>query len=112
MKNIYKIIGYSVIVFLLSDIIVTLWFVLNIGSSVPHITFNSIVYIFIHYGAVLSTPATISYLIIYALYKKVKIRWTLYLSALIILCCAFFLTAYIFIWYMTAGLLTNDLFVQ
>ncbi len=104
--------GYSIIVFLLSDIIITLWLVLNIGSSVPNITFKSVLHIFMHYGPTLSIPTTISYFIIYVLYKNIKIRWGVYLSALIILCFAFFLTAYIFIWYMTAGLLTNDLFVQ
>lgn len=112
MKKTYKIIGYSVIVFLLSDIIITLWFVLNIGSSVPHITFKSVLHIFMHYGLTLSIPTTISYFIIYVLYKNIKIRWVVYLSALIIMCCAFFLTVYIFIWYMTAGVITNDLFEQ
>ncbi len=112
MNNALIVFYRTIFVFLLCDVIITLWFVFAFYSSVPHITFNSIVHIFIHYGAVLSIPTTIAYLIIYALYKKVKIRWILYLSAVIILCCVFFLTAYIFIWYMTAGLLTSDLFVQ
>jgi len=102
----------TILVFLLCDVIITLWFVFAFYSSVLHITFNSIVYIFIHYGTVLSLPATISYLIIYSLYKKVKTRWVLYLSALIILCCAFYFMTYIFVWYMATGLLTNDLFNQ
>jgi len=112
MKNAFIIFYRTIFVFLLCDVIITLCFAFVFYSSIPHITFNSIVYIFINYGSVLGAPTTISYLIIYALYKKVKIRWILCLSALIILCCAFFLTAYIFIWYMAAGLLTNELFVQ
>lgn len=112
MKNALNVFYRTIVAFFICDTGITLWFVLAFYSAIPHITFKSILHTFMHYGAVLSIPGTISYLIIYALYKKVKKRWALHLIALIILYCAFLATDYIFVWYMTAGLLTNDLFVQ
>lgn len=112
MKNVLNVFYRTVLAFIVCDISITLWFVFAYYSAVPHITFKSVLYIFIHYGSALSIPGTIAFLIIYALYKKVKKRWVVYLSALIILYGAFLCTNWIFIWYMIAGLFTNDLFTQ
>lgn len=65
MKKLSNLLIRSILVFLLSDIIITLWFILVIGSSESHISFNSIKYVFVHYGFALSIPPAISYLFIY-----------------------------------------------
>jgi hypothetical protein len=101
-----------ILVFFLSNLIITLWFIFDIGASVPNITFNSIKYIFMHYGFALSIPPTISYIIIYLLHKKIQIRWIFYLSTCFIICCCFFLMAYIFVWYGVVGIIKDDLFTQ
>jgi hypothetical protein len=90
MKKLFSLFRKVILVFLLFNLIITLWFVFDIGSSVPHITFNSIKYILMHYGFALSIPPTISYLIIYLLYKKIQTRWIFYLSAYLIICSCFF----------------------
>lgn len=112
MKKLLDLFSKVILVFLLSNLIFTLWFVFDIGSSVPHITFNSIKYIFMHYGFALSIPPTISYLLIYLLYKKIQRVWIFYLSSCLIICFCFFLIAYIFAWYGVVGIIKDDLFTQ
>lgn len=112
MKSWFPLILRMLIVFLLCDFLITLWFVYAFYATVPEITFGSMKYIFLNYGSALSVPATLAYGIIYLLFKKMDKAWPLYLVSILILGVAFFATAYIFTWYMISGLLTNDLFVQ
>lgn len=112
MKNVPSLIYKVILVFLLSALVITLWFITAFHEAVPEITFNSIVHVFLHYGIPLSLPPVVSYLIIHFLSKKLTSPWLRYLFIFIIVCCTLLLMIYMFVWYLGVGLITNDLFVQ
>lgn len=112
MKKLSNLLIRSILVFLLSNIIITLWFILAIGSSESHISFNSIKHVFAHYGFALSIPPAISYLFVYLFYKNIQSCWIFYLVTFFITISCLFLMAYIFIWYTSIGIIKDDLFTQ
>jgi hypothetical protein len=112
MKKVPSLIYKVILVFLISALVITLWFIVAFHDAVPELTFNSIVHVFLHYGIPLSIPAVISYLIIHFLSEKVKTSWMRYAFIFIILCGMMLLMIYMFVWYLGVGLITDDLFSQ
>lgn len=112
MKYMNKPIFYTFTVFLLSTLLVTVWFLIAFHS--PSLTINlvSVKNIVIRYGFVLSIPPAVSFLIIYLMYQKIKTRWVFYLLTVIILGCLFFFMAYLFIWYVGTSFLIDSPFVE
>jgi hypothetical protein len=111
MNKTYKIILYTLIVFFLFTLVITIWYVIEFGSSESIINAISIKNIIVRYGIVGSLAPTISYLIIYFLIKKVKKTWIIYLS-IALLIAVLFLYGVWFLWYTSISGLTHNPFVE
>jgi hypothetical protein len=87
MKNIPNLLGKVILVYLLSNLIITIGFVI---SHHPDIDYDSLKHILIHYSLALSIPPAVAFLVIHLIYSWIKTRWVFYLTAFLILCATFF----------------------
>ncbi|KIA97021.1 MULTISPECIES: hypothetical protein [unclassified Flavobacterium] len=85
MKSTYKLILYSIIIFVISTIGITYWYVSDhLLSDMSAMPMKSLMNISIYIGLVGALIPTFSFLIIYFLTRKIKNKWLLSLVLIIL----------------------------
>ncbi len=110
MKSRYSIALYTIIIFVLSTIIITLWYIVKVGSSIS-ISFNTIKNIIFRYGFIGALLPSIFFLSVSIFSKIIKNKWVL--SLIIILLTILLIMAGLqFFWYFVVSGLTDNPFVD
>lgn len=104
-----KIILYSIGVFLLSTVLITIWYVMHVGSSTPEISFTSVKNVAVEIGFYGAFMATILFLIGHFAIKTIKNKWLLGISLLVLLGLIVLAIGW-FLWYVSiTGLVDNPI---
>lgn len=106
-----KTIGYSVLVFLLSTLFITIWYIMDVGSSMPKISFASMLNVMVKIGFYGATMVTILFLIAYLVFTKIKNRLLLAFCLIILVALLYFAFGW-FLWYVGITGLFDDPIIE
>lgn len=111
MKNITQVIGKTLLVFLLSNLMVIIYFIYIYNSIIESVTIDLIVKIIKQFGLLISIPTTILFVLIdTVLIKMMKNNWTLYLTRTIIFLGLLYIMCLVFsVYIITSALIDNPL---
>lgn len=96
-KNTLKIFIMFLIVFFLSNSIVTLYFIYSFSSLTDSVTFKMVLKTIKQFSLVISIPTAILFVFVDTLVKKIKTIWILYLTRCIVFFSLLFFLAYCFL---------------
>lgn len=85
MNKKYHFIFYALLVFLLTTVAITIWYVMAIGSSVPNISMLSIKEVAVRFGFYGASMVTALFLAAYFMFKKISNRWILALGIVLLI---------------------------
>ncbi|REC46152.1 hypothetical protein DRF67_15475 [Chryseobacterium pennipullorum] len=111
MKNVTQIISKTALVFLLSNLVVTVYFLYSYRSIIETVDVQLIARIIKQFGLIISIPATILFVLIDTLLVKViKTNWALYVTRTIIFLGVLYIMCLVFsIYIITSALIDNPL---
>lgn len=113
MKNIIQVIIKTTLVFLLSNLVVTLYFIYSYRSIIEVVDVQLITKIIKQFGFIISIPATILFVLIDTLLIRIminKTNWTLYMARTIIFFALLYIMCLVFsIYIITSVLIDNPL---
>jgi hypothetical protein len=111
MREGYKVLVYSCILFLLSTFAITTWYILDIGSSESNNGFVAVKNIATRFGFYGATMLTILFLLGYFTFKKIKNRWILAVCVLVLIGLLYLAGGW-FLWYASVNSLVDDPFLN
>lgn len=100
------------IVFLLSNLIVTLYFIYSFSSLTSSINFRMVIKTIQQFSLVISIPTSILFVFVDRLVKKIKIIWLLYLTRCIVFLSLLFLVSLFFSIYLISNALLDNPFIK
>ncbi|MBP2619636.1 hypothetical protein [Chryseobacterium jejuense] len=111
MKNITQVIGKTLLVFLLSNVMVTVYFIYSYSSIIESVNVELIVKIIKQFGLIISIPTTILFVLMdMILIKIIKNIWALYLIRIIAFLGLLYIMCLIFsVYIITSALIDNPL---
>lgn len=111
MKNITQVIGKTLLVFLLSNLMVTVYFIYSYSSIIESVNVELIVKIIKQFGLIISIPTTILFVLMDTILTKViKNIWALYLIRAIAFLGLLYIMCLVFSFYIiTSALIDNPL---
>ncbi|RXM50196.1 MULTISPECIES: hypothetical protein [unclassified Chryseobacterium] len=111
MKNITQVIGKTLLVFLLSNLMVIVYFIYIYSSIIESVNVELIVKIIKQFGLIISIPTTILFVLMDMIFIKIiKNNWTLYLIRIIAFLGLLYIMCLIFsVYIITSALIDNPL---
>ncbi|MEY8761090.1 hypothetical protein [Chryseobacterium tongliaoense] len=109
MKQTPKIILFAIIIFVVSAIAVTTWYIAEIGAYEDNIGFISVKNVLFRFGVVGAVPCTLLLTAGYISFLKIKKPWLLG-AIIVILGFLLYLSSLWFLWYMSIRSLVKDPF--
>lgn len=111
-KNTLKIFITFLIVFLLSNLIVAIYFIYSFSNLTSSITFKMVIKTIKQFSFVISIPTSILFVFIDALVRKIKTIWILYLTRCIVFFSLLFLISLCFSVYLITNALLDNPFIK
>ena len=96
------------IIFIISTLVVTLFFIFIFNSSSASVNISSIFKIVKQFSLVISIPTSIIFFLIDFIIQKIKIKWVLYLVRGVVLFSLLYLVSLFFSLYLISSALLNN----
>jgi hypothetical protein len=111
MKNIRQLLTQFLIVFLLSTLIVTLYFIHSFHALADTITFSAVLQTTTQFGLIIAIPTTILFVLVDLLVHRIKTVWILYLTRCAVLFGLLYLVSLMFSFYLISNSLLDNPFM-
>ena len=112
MQNIRQLLTRFLIVFLLSTLIVTLYFIHSFHSLTDTVAFSAVWQTITQFGLIIAVPTAILFVLVDLLVKRIKTVWVLYLTRFAVLFGLLYLVSLMFSFYLISNSLLDNPFMK
>lgn len=108
MKSVPSFLIKLLIIFILSILFVTFYFIFFFSSSLDSVTLKAVIKIITQFGLIISIPTSIIFVLVDILIEKIKTKWVLYLTRIVVFLCLMYLVSLFFSIYLISNALLDN----